>query len=99
MAETISIQTRSEVLAKVRSRGIASTELRSAELCRRFQIHGWRRNQLIDGKPDFFFRRGRVSVLIDGFFWHGYRIYCRRPAANRLYWGAKVSRRKYAIGI
>ena len=94
MAERISTQARSALMAKVRSRGNASTELRLATLFRRFKIHGWRRNQLVDGNPDFLFRRKRVAVFVDGCFWHGCQICYRRPAANRLYWDAKVSRNK-----
>jgi DNA mismatch endonuclease (patch repair protein) len=94
MADRISTQARSALMARVLSRRNASTELRLAALFRRFKIRGWRRNQILVGKPDFLFRSERIAVFVDGCFWHGCPTCYRRPEANRLYWDAKVGRNR-----
>lgn len=94
MADRISTQARSALMAQVLSRRNASTELRLAALFRKFKIRGWRRNQILTGKPDFLFRKERIAVFVDGCFWHGCPTCYRRPQANRLYWDSKVGRNK-----
>jgi DNA mismatch endonuclease (patch repair protein) len=94
MADIVSKQKRSEVMAAVRSHGNRTTELRLVALFRREGITSWRRSQNLFGKPDFVFPRQRVAVFVDGCFWHGCPRCYRRPATHRGYWGAKVQRNK-----
>lgn len=83
-------QKRSEVMSLIRSRGNRATELRLIAIFREFGITGWRRNQSLIGKPDFTFRRERVTVFVDGCFWHGCPKCYRRPNSNQQYWDAKI---------
>jgi DNA mismatch endonuclease (patch repair protein) len=62
---------RSEVMSRIRGRGNKDTELALAKLLRSHGITGWRRNQLVLGKPDFVFPHECVAVFVDGCFWHG----------------------------
>ena len=94
MADIVSKQRRSEVMAAVRSYGNRATELRLVALLRRQGITGWRRRQNLFGKPDFVFRRQRVALFVDGCFWHGCSRCYRRPATRRSYWDAKVQGNK-----
>ncbi len=91
MTDIWSKQKRSEVMSLIRSRGNKATELRLIEIFREFGITGWRRNQLLFGKPDFTFRRERVVVFVDGCFWHGCPKCYKRPGSNREFWDAKVA--------
>eukprot|EP01031_Cornospumella_fuschlensis_P006462 gene6462-8031_t len=90
MADCWDAEKRSAVMARVRSKGNRSTEVRMIKLLREFGITGWRRNQKIYGRPDFVFRKARIAVFIDGCFWH----YCpecyRRPKSNQEFWDNKV---------
>jgi DNA mismatch endonuclease (patch repair protein) len=43
---------------------------------------------------DVVFTRRRLAVLIDGCFWHGCPAHYERPAINRSYWDAKVTRNR-----
>ena len=96
MADVFTKQKRSEVMARIRSRGNKDTELRMIELFRAYSITGWRRGIALFGKPDFVFGRQRVVVFVDGCFWHG----CPKPKhapmpKNRAeWWAAKLSRNR-----
>ncbi|WP_171091047.1 very short patch repair endonuclease [Usitatibacter rugosus] len=85
---------RSAQMAKVRSRGNASTELRLARILRAADVTGWRRHMQLAGRgrPDFVFRESRLAIFVDGCFWHGCPI-CARPLprSNRKFWQEKIS--------
>ncbi|MDE3067388.1 MAG: DNA mismatch endonuclease Vsr [Verrucomicrobiota bacterium] len=92
--DTLTKQQRSKLMAKIRSSGNKSTELRFVELLRKWRLSGWRRNQRLAGQPDFAFRQSKVAIFIDGCFWHGCKRHCRLPAANHSYWVKKIARNK-----
>lgn len=81
-------------MALIRSRGNRDTELRMIALFREHGITGWRRGVAVFGKPDFVFRAGKVAVFVDGCFWHGCPRHATKPAGNREFWEAKLSRNK-----
>ena len=82
---------RSEVMARVRSRGNRSTELVVVSLLRANRITGWRRHLAMTGRPDLVFVRQRVAVFVDGCFWHACPRCGERPESNREFWGAKLA--------
>ena len=81
---------RSAVMARVRGRGNASTELRTIGLLRAAGITGWRRKSRIFGKPDFVFQKARVAVFVDGCFWHGCPRCKRVPTSSVSFWRTKI---------
>jgi DNA mismatch endonuclease (patch repair protein) len=82
---------RSEVMSLVRSRGNKETELVLVRLLRQNKINGWRRNVSLPGKPDFTFRKHRLTVFADGCFWHCCPKHGRLPKSNRRFWRRKLS--------
>jgi DNA mismatch endonuclease (patch repair protein) len=78
-------------MAKIRSHGNYSTELRFIKLMRYYQISGWRRRSELIGRPDFIFRKQKVAVFIDGDFWHGNPRKFRVPKSNCDYWEEKIA--------
>ena len=69
--------TRSELMARIRSKGNASTKLALARLFRRRGVTGWRRQQKIEGvSVDFVFRKSKIAVFVDGCFWHWCDDHC-----------------------
>jgi len=90
MADTITKEKRSQIMATVRSKGNKATELRLVSILRAHGITGWRRHQSVRGCPDFVFRRERVAIFVDGCFWHGCKSHCRVPRTNRAYWKKKI---------
>lgn len=106
MADIFTKAKRSAVMAAIRGRGNAATELRMLALLRLHGITGWRRHLALRigeaRKPDekrksrvqvdFVFRRERVAVFVDGCFWHACPRHGTRPAGNRAFWKAKLDR-------
>ncbi len=92
MPDVFSPSVRSRVMAAIRSRGNANTELRLAKIFRKNRIKGWRRGQKIFGNPDFIFRKIRLAIFVDGCFWHGCPAHGRRPGSNQDYWLPKLER-------
>jgi DNA mismatch endonuclease, patch repair protein len=91
MADIWSVAKRSEVMGRIRSSGNKKTELRLIEVMKQHRITGWRRQQVLPGKPDFTFRPERLVVFVDGCFWHGCPRCYRAPTSNETYWTGKVA--------
>ncbi|MBI1839631.1 MAG: very short patch repair endonuclease [Verrucomicrobia bacterium] len=94
MADNLTSNERSRVMAAVRSRGNQSTELRLVSLLRAHGVRGWRRHPRLAEHPDFVFPRERLAILVDGCFWHGCPWHCRLPRTRALYWRRKIRRNK-----
>lgn len=86
---------RSDLMARVRSYGNCTTELRMAKLLRGAHIKGWRRHLPLPGKPDFAWPNEKVALFVDGCFWHGHT--CGRnlkPKVNQRAWEEKIEGNK-----
>lgn len=94
MTDTVTKEERSRIMAQVRGRGNASTELKVVKLFRERHITGWRRHLPLPGKPDFSFPKHKLALFIDGCFWHGCPTHLRMPKSNTEYWQLKVERNK-----
>ena len=90
MTDQVSVERRSEIMARVRGKDTKPEILvRQAahRLGLRFRLHG----KELPGKPDLVLRKWRTVVFVNGCFWHRHPG-CRRaatPAANRDYWRTK----------
>lgn len=82
-------------MRSIRSRGNKTTELRLRALLVGSGIRGWKMHvSSLPGFPDFLFKVPRVSVFIDGCFWHACPRCGHIPKTNRSYWQAKIARNK-----
>jgi DNA mismatch endonuclease, patch repair protein len=99
MTDILSVAQRSALMAKVRSTGNASTELRLVAVFRALGISGWRRGATLQFKtekgtfrvkPDFVFRARRLAVFVDGCFWHGCPLHATKPKQNAEFWREKI---------
>jgi len=78
-------------MARVRSSGNRTTELRMIQLLKEHGVTGWRRASGLIGKPDFVWREQRVVLFVDGCFWHGHDCDRNlRPAKNKKFWESKI---------
>ena len=74
----------------IRAKGNNSTELVMVKLFRENKITGWRRHLPLPGKPDFTFKKEKVTVFVDGCFWHKCPKCYREPKTNTAFWRNKI---------
>ena len=97
--DNVSASVRSRTMAAVRSTGNRSTEWVLRARLIRSGLCGWRLNAKdVPGCPDFVFDRKRLTVFVDGCFWHGCPSCHRPPGSNRQYWIPKIERNKRRDG-
>ena len=78
-------------MAKVRSKGNKSTELRAISALRERGITGWVQHPSdILGRPDLYFPEPRLVVFLDGCFWHACPKCGRIPKTRVEFWSAKI---------
>ncbi|UYO46229.1 very short patch repair endonuclease [Rhodopseudomonas palustris] len=94
MTDVFSKQKRSEIMARVKGRGNAATELRLIAIFREHGITGWRRRRPVFGNPDFVFPAARLAVFVDGCFWHGCPVHGSIPKTNEAFWREKLERNR-----
>ncbi len=90
---------RSQVMAKVRSRGNLSTEEALTKALRRLGVTGWRRHLPVGigdraVRPDFVFPRAGLVVFVHGCFWHGCPMHGTTPSTRRSFWVPKLAANK-----
>src|ERR1700694_767253 len=84
---------RTRNMRAIRSLGNKTTERRLVSLLKQHHIRGWRLHPPnIAGKPDLVIQKARITIFVDGCFWHGCPQCGHIPATNRAYWTAKLAR-------
>ena len=83
-------EARRKNMQAVRSRGNKTTEERLIKLFRKYKITGWRRHLPLPGKPDFTFKKEKLTVFVDGCFWHRCPKCYREPKTNTEFWRNKI---------
>jgi DNA mismatch endonuclease (patch repair protein) len=94
MPDVFTKEKRSEVMSLIRGKGNKRTEGALIKIFKEYGITGWRRHLKLPGKPDFTFSKERLTVFVDGCFWHGCPKCYRAPKGNRKFWETKVSRNR-----
>ena len=91
MTDFLSKETRSRVMARIRSRD-TKPELALRRRSTRGRYSGLALPQpSAAGKPDIAFTRWKVAVFVDGRFWHGHPDYFTFGKSGA-YWDAKIAR-------
>ena len=94
MPDVFTKEKRSEVMSLIRGKGNKRTEGVLVRIFKELGITGWRRHLKLPGKPDFTFRKQRLTVFVDGCFWHGCPKCYRAPKGNREFWETKIVRNR-----
>jgi DNA mismatch endonuclease (patch repair protein) len=94
--DPLSKEQRSALMSKVRGQGNESTEMFVERILLTNRVRGWVKHpKNILGAPDFYFRRHRLALFVDGCFWHGCPICDRRtPTARSDFWGGKIAQNR-----
>lgn len=85
---------RSRIMRSVKQHGNKSTEIKLIHIFRKNSITGWRRGYPLFGKPDFVFPKKRLTIFVDGCFWHGHDCRNTVPKDNAEYWQKKIARNR-----
>lgn len=86
---------RSRTMSAIRGKSNKSTELPIKMAFVRARVKGWVLHETtICGKPDFYFRRHRLAVFVDGCFWHGCPQCGHIPKTRTQFWKAKIDRNR-----
>ncbi len=94
MTDIFTKEKRSEVMSLIKGKGNKRTEWVLVRIFKEHGITGWRRHLKLPGKPDFTFKKERLTVFVDGCFWHGCPRCYRDPKENRKFWEAKITRNR-----
>ena len=92
MADVFSKTKRSQIMQRVKPSGNKSTEVKLIQYFKEQHITGWRRGYKVKGHPDFVFLEKRISIFVDGCFWHGHDCRNTKPRNNAEYWAKKQKR-------
>src|SRR3954468_7266717 len=93
MTDFLSKETRSRVMARIRSKN-TKPELALRSALWAAGARGWRNHpRWIAGKPDVAFTRWQIAVFVDGCFWHGHPDFFT-PGKSGTYWDEKIARTK-----
>lgn len=93
--DRITPQARSSNMARIRSRGNYTTELRLKACLIRRGVVGWKvQPSEVFGQPDFVFPSLSLAVFVDGCFWHGCPRCGHLPKSNAGYWREKLKRNR-----
>ena len=95
MADTVAPQRRSEIMSRIRSKGM-KPEMQVRRLVHsmgyRYRLH----RKDLPGKPDLVFPGRRKVLFVHGCFWHQHADpvckIVRLPQSNRDYWWPKLER-------
>lgn len=90
MTDIFSKEKRSQIMRQVKNCRNLSTEIKLICFFKKHSIKGWRRNYKLFGKPDFVFLKSKVSIFVDGCFWHGHNCRNTKPKENKEYWENKI---------
>ncbi len=92
MADTITREQRSHIMASVRSFNTKPELIVRSLLHRmgfRFRLH----RKDLPGRPDICLPKYRRVIFVHGCFWHGHRcLHGRRPTSNQAFWNQKLDR-------
>jgi DNA mismatch endonuclease (patch repair protein) len=86
---------RSRIMSSIRGKYNISTEMILRDALRKRKISGWVRHpKNIFGSPDFYFKRPKVAIFLDGCFWHGCERCGHIPKTRTAFWKEKFIRNK-----
>jgi DNA mismatch endonuclease Vsr len=87
--------TRSQLMAKVSSKGNKSTEQALRLALVRARLSGWKMHPKgIIGCPDFYFPKERLAIFVDGCFWHACTRCGHVPKTRSSFWQLKFRRNR-----
>lgn len=87
MADVFSVETRSWIMSRIRSKH-TTIDLKMKKFLN--ELHcGYKMYPKMYGNPDFVIKNKRIVIFCDGDFWHGYK-YSEKNKPMKKYWKDKI---------
>lgn len=86
MTDTLSKETRSRLMSKIKSRNT------KPELFLKKYLADFNYQPRAFGRPDFLNYKKKIVIFVDGCFWHQCSLHSKIPKFNRKYWLPKLKR-------
>jgi DNA mismatch endonuclease, patch repair protein len=93
MADIFSLEKRSSVMSKIKSKG-SKIEAVMRKTLRKNKLSFRSQHRKLPGKPDFFLPKTGLVIFVDSCFWHGCRYHGTMPKSNKLFWKKKIEGNK-----
>ena len=93
MADKVSKETRSRIMASIRGRN-TKPEIAVRRILWRHGLRYRTHDRTILGRPDISNKGKRLAIFVDGCFWHGCPKCYREPETNKDFWRNKVEENK-----
>ena len=90
MADIFSVEKRSDIMSKIRSKN-TKPELKMARMLKDRDIP-FRMHVNIMGKPDFVLPHMGIILFVDGEFWHGHTLTEKKREMLTEFWRKKIDR-------
>jgi DNA mismatch endonuclease (patch repair protein) len=90
IVDKISVEARSELMTRIRSKD-TKPELAVRSILHRLGFRFRLHRKDLPGRPDIVLPKYRKIILVQGCFWHGHT--CRlasKPKSNQVYWARKI---------
>ena len=85
--------TTSKTMSVIRGKNNKTTEMKLKMGLVRTSISGFiLHDKTLLGKPDFFFKKDRLAIFVDGCYWHGCPKCGHIPKTRSAFWKAKIDR-------
>jgi DNA mismatch endonuclease, patch repair protein len=86
---------RSLTMAAISGKHNKSTELRLRMALVAAGVTSWKMHATeLPGKPDFYFKKAKLAIYVDGCYWHGCPKCGHIPKTRAAFWKAKIKRNK-----
>jgi len=94
MSDKFSKEKRSKIMSKIRSKN-TKPEISLRKTLWHSGYKGYRLNyKKAPGKPDICYVGKKISIFVDGCFWHGCPLCYKKPSSNKKYWSKKLKENK-----
>jgi len=91
MTDTVDKNTRSKIMASIKSQG-TKMELAVKPVLEALGFEYQPKD--VFGKPDFAHKEQMIAVFLDGCFWHGCLEHYNEPGTNSKFWADKIAANK-----
>jgi DNA mismatch endonuclease (patch repair protein) len=89
MTDVLTPEQRKHNMSRIRAKN-TGPEVKLRKLLSAAGIRGYRIHYTLPGKPDIVFTKRKITIFIDGCFWHKCPVCFQEPETRREFWLKKI---------